>query len=157
MSKILLNHNTANTEKKWHTKLNTNFSVHFWNCVFYLPQKMLVNNKIIWTQIQINKHLLPTNYTVSQYDKNVSPLCSLCKSHNEELHNLLWGCKVVGQFWQMVGNTIENYFPKFILGRKEALFGDIITSGESPINTLLILSRFFIWQQKFTTKQLDVS
>ena len=62
---------------------------------------------------------------------------------------------MVRQFWQMVTNTINNYQPGFILGRKEALFGDVKSLGVSPVNTILILSRYFIWQQKFTTKALD--
>ena len=143
------------SELKWHEKLGTVLSVIFWDNIFRLPQKMLVPNRIIWMQIQINKHLLPTNYTVSQYDRKVSPLCSLCSLHNEELHYLLWGCQVVGLFWQMVGNTISNYYPEFVLGRREAIFGYANEKGTSPLNTILILSRYFIYQQKFNKKLLD--
>ena len=154
-SKENLKNNTMRSELKWHEKLGTVLSVNFWDNILRLPQKMLVTNRIVWMQIQINKHLLPTNYTVSHYDRTVSPLCSLCSLHNEELHSLLWGCQVVRQFWQMVGNTIGNYYPEFVLGRKEAIFGFAKEKGTSAINTILILSRYFIYQQKFNTKKLD--
>ena len=55
----------------------------------------------------------------------------------------------------MVSNLITNFFPKFSLGRKEALFGASNLKGDSVINTLLILARYFIFQQKFVSKELD--
>ena len=110
---------------------------------------------MIWTQIQLNKHLLPTNYTVNKYDQSVSPLCSFCSQHPEELHLLMWGCGVVREFWLMVANFLSNFYPNFILGRKEALFGDNNSSGNSVINTILLLARYFIWKQKFTKRDLD--
>ena len=154
-SKDITNGATSKSENKWHQKLNTNLSIDYWNNVFKLPKKMLVGNKIIWTQIQINKHLLPTNYTVNKYDKSVSPLCSFCAQHPEELHQLLWGCSIVRQFWIMVTNMFSNFYPNFILGRKEAIFGHSDSGGDSVFNTLLILSRYFIWKKKFTSKILD--
>ena len=120
-----------------------------------MTPKFLVPNKLVWTQIQINKCILPTNYSVNKYDKNVSPLCSFCSAHPEELHFLLWSCEVVQQFWTMITNLISNFYPQFVLGRKEALFGAAHLKGDSVINTLLILARYFIYQQKFTSKQLD--
>ena len=154
-SKQTLTRTTLKSEKKWHENLGSVLSVTFWDNILKLPSKMLVPNKMIWNQIQINKHLLPTNYTVSQYDRTVSPLCSFCSLHLERLHLLFWGCAVVREFWNMIANLISNFFPSFSLGRKEALFGDEKSAGDSILNTILILSRGFIWQQKFTSKELD--
>ena len=114
---------TEKSESKWHDNLGITLSVQVWDKIYKLPQKMLVPNKLIWTQIQINKHLLPTNYTVNQYDSKVSPVCSFCPNHPEKLYLLAWGCDVVQQFWIMVSNLISNFFPKFSLGKKEAIFG----------------------------------
>ena len=55
----------------------------------------------------------------------------------------------------MITNLVRNFLPKFQLGRKEALFGDQNSPGSSVVNTILILSRYFIWKQKFTSKKLD--
>ena len=55
----------------------------------------------------------------------------------------------------MVANFFSNFYPKFELGMKEAIFGHCFSGGDSVFNTLLILSRYFIWKQKFTTKRLD--
>ena len=154
-SKQTGNRTSASGESKWHEKLGANLSVTFWDKILKLPKVLLVPNKLRWVQIQINKHLLPTNYTVNKYDRTVSPLCSFCSAHLEQLHLLFHGCGVVSQFWTMISNLIKNFYPNFNLGRKEALFGDEKTTGNSTINTILILARGFIWKQKFTSKELD--
>ena len=146
---------TTSTELKWHNKLGTVFSDQYWNKIYSLPPKSLVPNKLIWTQVQINRYLLPTNYTVSHYDLQVSPLCSFCRSHNEELHLLYLGCEAVQEFWTMVSNVKANFFPKITLRKKEYIFGDSASKGDSVVNTILILARYFIYQQKFLTKKLD--
>ena len=62
---------------------------------------------------------------------------------------------MVREFWTMVGNILNSYFPQFRLGRKEAIFGDIDTKGDSVINTMLILAKKFLWTRKFGSKNLD--
>ena len=55
----------------------------------------------------------------------------------------------------MVGNFLTSYFPDFKLGRKEAIFGDVRTKGNSIINTILLLSKQFLWKQKFGSKNIN--
>ena len=143
-SKEIMHRNTSKSENKWHEKLNTHFLIRFWDKVFQIPKKMLVGNKLIWTQIQINKHLLPTNYRVNKYDVSVNPTCSFCQLHLEELHLLMWGCGVVRQFWKMVENMLLNFYPGFVLGRREAIFGHPGSEGVSTFRTILMLSKKII-------------
>ena len=108
-----------------------------------------------WINLQIYRFILPTNYTVSKYSPTQDPGCSFCSSHLERLPEMLWSCPVVRDFWVMVGNTLNIYYPQFKLGRKEAIFGDINSGGDSVINTVLLISKQFIWRQKFGSKSLD--
>ena len=108
-----------------------------------------------WINIQIFRFILPTNYTVNKYKPNQDPGCSFCSTHLERLPDLIWSCPVVREFWTMVGNILNSYFPQFRLGRKEAIFGDIDTKGDSVINTMLILAKKFLWTRKFGSKNLD--
>ena len=62
---------------------------------------------------------------------------------------------MVREFWGMVGNILEIYFPNFTLGKKEAIFGDIKSAGDSVINTMLLLAKQFIWREKFGSKNID--
>lgn len=120
-----------------------------------MAQNPLLPNKLVWTQIQINKYLLPTNYSVNFYDKNVQPNCSYCMQNPEKLHHLIWTCEIVQEFWKMIRNLIQNFYPTFLLSKKEAIFGDVKTEKNSPINTILMLARYYIYQQKFLSKELD--
>ena len=108
-----------------------------------------------WLNLQIFRFILPTNYTVNKYKPTQDPGCSFCHNHLERLPELFWSCSVVRDFWTMVGNVLKNYFPEFNLGKKEAIFGDINSKGNSIINTVLIMAKQFIWRQKFSSKTLD--
>ena len=52
-------------------------------------------------------------------------------------------------------NCISHFYPEFVLQRKEAIFSHVGSSGDSVINTILALARYFIYKQKFTSKELD--
>ena len=69
---------------------------------------------------------------------------------------LIWDWKVVQMFWVIINNFILNFCPRFCLGAKEAIFGDTNSGGDSLVNSILVLARYFIYQQKFTTKTLDI-
>ena len=154
--------NTAKFENKWHQELGTTFSVQFWDNIWKLLRNQYVSNRMKWVQLQINKFLLPTNYSVSKYKPTQNPSCSFCLTgnptgnHIERLSNLFWECPLVQEFWDIVGNILKNCNPTFKLGRKEAIFGDMDTGFNSVENTVLLLSREFIWVQKFTSKKLDI-
>lgn len=62
---------------------------------------------------------------------------------------------MVRDFWTMVGNILTYYFPQFKLGRKEAIFGDVNSKGNSVINTMLLLAKQFLWKQKFGSKNIN--
>ena len=145
---------TTKCEEKWQSELGTRFSVIFWDRVWNLNKYLLCSNKMKWVNLQILRYILPTNYTVNKYKDNQDPRCSFCANHDERLSTLVWSCLVVREFWTMVGNIISNYFPHFNLGRKEAIFGDYNTKGNSIINTMIILAKQFIWNQKFGSKSL---
>ena len=146
---------TSNCENKWHGELGTHFSIDFWNQIWKINKHSLVSNKMRWVNLQIYRFILPTNYSVNKYKPLQDPGCSFCSEHLELLPYLFWSCPVVRDFWTMVGNILCYYYPQFKLGRKEAIFGDIKTKGNSIINTVLLLGKQFIWRQKFGSKSLD--
>ena len=141
---------------KWLNESGLRLSGAFVYKIWRNLKQSIISNKMKWVSIQINRYILPTNYTVNHYDKSVNPGCSLCsRTHPEKLHLLFWGCQVVQGFWKMIGNLLTQHFQNFKLDAKEAIFGDIGSDGDSIINTILFLARQFIYKQKFTTKTLD--
>ena len=146
---------TSGPENKWQTELGTYFSLEFWYKIWKLNKEAIVSNKLRWINLQIYRYILPTNYTVNKYKPNQDPGCSFCQNHTEKLSALVWSCPEVREFWNMVENTLKQYFPQFNLGRKEAIFGDTNSKGDSVINTMLLLAKQFIWREKFGTKSLN--
>ena len=151
----LARRSTAESEQKWQTELGITLSINFWDKIWRLNKTSLGSNKMKWVYLQINRFILPTNYTVNKYKPSQDPGCSFCSYHDEKLPHLLWECPVVGEFWVMIGNILSFYFPQFKMGRKEAIFGDVNSSSNSIINTLLLLAKQFLWRQKFGAKNLD--
>ena len=149
------NSGTREYETKWQNELNTTFSLNFWNKIWQINKYSLVSNKMKWINLQIIKFILPTNYSVNKYKPLQDPRCSFCTTHSERLPDLIWSCLEVRDFWTMVGNTLTLYFPNFKLGRKEAIFGDIQSRGDSIINTVILLAKQFLWRQKFGSKIID--
>ena len=146
---------TADCESRWHTELGTILSVNFWDKIWKMQKQLLCSNRMKWVNLQILRFILPTNYSVSRYNNNQDPRCSFCQNHLELLPDLVWGCQRVREFWEMVGNFLKLYFPNFNLGRKEAIFGDHESNGNSVINTMIIFSKQFIWTEKFGKKDLN--
>ena len=146
---------TSDSESKWHQELDTNLSVTFWDKIWKMQKNAICSNKMKWINLQILRFILPTNYSVSKFKPNQDPGCSFCPNHLEKLPNLVWSCPVVREFWEMVGNILKVYFPDFRLGRKEAIFGDSESNGDSVINTMILLGKQFIWTQKFGSKNLN--
>ena len=146
---------TRESENKWQNELETTFSINFWDRIWRINKHSLVSNKMKWINLQILKFILPTNYSVNKYKPLQDPRCSFCLAHSERLPFLIWNCPVVRDFWCMVGNILTSYYPDFRLGQREAIFGDINSKGDSVINTVILISKQFLWRQKFGSKNID--
>ena len=132
------------------------YSIDTWNKIWQINKyALLVSNKMKWINLQILKFILPTNYTVNKYKPLQDPRCSFCLAHIERLPFLIWNCPEVRDFWSMVGNFLNSYYPDFRLGQREAIFGDIDSKGDSVINTVILLSKQFLWRQKFGSKNIN--
>ena len=59
------------------------------------------------------------------------------------------------RFLEDGSQVLKTFEPNIILGEKEIIFGDIKNGPESVVNTVLALSKMFLWAQKFTSKRLD--
>ena len=156
-AKEIFQRSTLKSENKWHNELATTFSVQFWDNIWKLLRNPHVSNRMKWVQLQINRFLLPTNSSVNKYNPTQNPICSFCPNgnHLERISTLFWTCSVVKGFWETVENILQLHSLGFKITKKEAIFGDNNTRADSVENTVLLLSREFIWIQKFTSKKLD--
>ena len=85
-------------EEKWHTELESVLSVTFWEKIRHLNSTINFDNPNKWLQFQIIRNSLQTNYIVSHFIRNVSPLCKFCGIFNEKISHIFWFCPTVKSF-----------------------------------------------------------
>ena len=152
-----LKRNTRSPEQKFHTKLNTILSVDFWNKNWIIFSQLIVSNKIKWMELQLKHYTLPNNYTVNKYNPLTSPCCTFCKQSMEEIPHLFFFCNKVKILWLYLENTLFDIGLPLTITKFLALLGDIKSHGGSWINTILALTRYFIWVEKFKGGNLSVN
>ena len=135
---------TKNDENKWHNEFETIFSINTLNKMWQIIKYALLSNKIKWININILKHLLPTNQSVNKYKPTKDPRCSFCTDYLELLQDFVWSCPVVRDFWEISFQHIIITYPNISLGRKEAIFGDINSKVDSVINILILSAKQFL-------------
>ena len=110
-----------------------------------------------WLQFQIVRNSLQTNYIVSHFMRNVSPLCDYCQESNELVSHLYWFCNIVRIFLQEVTSYFEQFNFSFIPSKTQMLFGFLDKEITDPKNFITLVLKRYIWITKFKTKQLNMN
>ena len=143
-------------DEKWHVELQSVYSLNFWEKIRALNASIDFDNPCKWLQYQIIRNSLQTNYIVSHFIRNKSPLCQYCTLSNEKISHLYWFCPYVKIFltesFQYIQNTGLNYAPTMI----EFLFGVPSKPFDHPTNYLSLLIKRFIWKTKFKNAILNI-
>ena len=160
--KTNLNSQLVDREAKWHSELQTQFNINFWNKTYTFTAGIKFENKIKWLQYQIARNSLFTNYKVHKFKPHISPLCTFCTHienppHYELVSHIFWSCIIVNQFWQDLADWLGTLGVQLNLTRNSALFGIHEKKITAKENYLILFSKYFIWKSKFTTKTLTLN
>ena len=136
---------TKDAEDKWTESLQFNLSLQYWSDIWKLPIQSFLSNKLKFLQIQINNHVLPTNYTVSQYNPMTSPLCTFCQREPEKYSHLFVDCPKVTLFYEGAKNILDHLALPINFIKRFCIFGSNCLNGSSKENIILSLCRGFIW------------
>ena len=143
-------------DEKWHIELQSVYSLNFWEKIRALNASIDIDNPCKWLQYQIIRNSLQTNYIVSHFIRNKSPLCQYCTLSNEKISHLYWFCSYVKNFltnaFQYITNTGLIYAPT----KLEFLFGVTNETFDHPINYLSLLIKKYIWKIKFKNAILNI-
>ena len=150
--------NMAKREQKWHTELNTQFSITFWERARKLCASINFENPLKWLQFQIIRNSLQTNLIVSHFVRNVNSQCYYCQIDPETISHLYWFCRIVKNFICEICVFICNSGIDFNPTRNEFLFGYLDKDYNTPKNYLTLWMKKFIWKCKFKEdKSLSVT
>ena len=147
-SKIMSN-KIAVREQKWHTELNSTFSIFFWEKARKLCASIKYENPLKWLQFQIIRNSLQTNLIVSHFIANIGPECYYCQLSNEQISHLFWLCPIVSRFLEEVFDLITEYGILFRPTKLQFLFGYLEEAYSTPRNYLTLFVKKFIWNCKF--------
>ena len=154
--KRYLENNIGKRDEKWHAELDSVLSVTFWDNVRHLNSTIDFDNPNKWLQFQIIRNCLQTNYIVSHFIRNVSPLCQYCGFSNEKISHIFWFCSIVNIFlnetFEYISSTGLAYFPS----KLEFLFGVPEVTFDHPKNYLSLLIKRYIWKVKFGSAILNI-
>ena len=145
-----------NAEDKWTESLQFNPSLQFWSDTWKLHNQSFLSHKLKFLQIQINNHVLPTNYTVSQYNPMTSPLCTFCQGEPEKYSHLFFDCPLVTLFYEGVKNFLDHLALPIHFIKRFCIFGSNCSNGSSKENIILSLCRGYIWRQKAKKSNLNI-
>ena len=137
---------------KWHDNLNSVFSVDFWKNVWLSISQIKYENKIKWLQYNIARSCLMTNTKVSKFKAEVSPLCTYCRNHPEQILHLFWVCHNVWNFWNEVHNFFIQMNILIPLIRHKILFGVHDKKPDSISNYIILTAKQYIWHNKFVNQ-----
>lgn len=144
-------------EQKWHTELNTTFSILFWEKARRFCASINFENPLKWLQFQILRNSLQTNLIVSHFVRTVSPECQYCQLSLETISHLYWLCPIVSQFINEASLFICSSGLNFQPTQIQFLFGYLNETFDTPKNYLILWLKKFIWSSKFRNANLSVS
>ena len=140
-------------EQKWHTELNSTFSIHFWEKARKLCKSIKNENPLKWLQYQIIRNSLQTNLIVSHFIANIGPECYYCQLSIETISHIYWFCPIVNRFLEEVFEIISSSGIIFRPTKLQFLFGYLEESFNTPRNYLTLVVKKYIWNCKFKTER----
>jgi len=148
-NKLYTNKSMLEKEIYWEEKLGQRQGPFFWNRYYNFAKKIDYDNKIKWLQHQIVRNSMKTNYVISKFLENLSPLCSFCNITDEKIEHLFWECPSV----QQLVNDAATFFNRqwvidLNLTKKIMLFGKNSESPSSPTNLIIGHFKKYIWYNR---------
>ena len=77
-----------------------------WPKVYMIPQRVTIDTTLRIFQFKILNNILYLNKKISKFYLNVSPLCSLCNQHSEDVPHLLCNCAKTQELWNSFASAV---------------------------------------------------
>ena len=144
-------------QTKWHEELGLNYSTDFWGKTYQALPLIKYDNRLKWLQFQIVRNCLFTNYRVSKFKPDISPLCSYCKVENEIISHLYFLCPVTFTFLKQAQAYFQELGVSITLNISTILFGNKTEKFNSLDNQIILWLKSFIWSNKFKHSHLSIT
>ena len=81
-----------------------------WTKVYMLPRQVKIESALRSFQYKILNTFLYLNEKLFKFKIAASPLCSLCKLHNETILHLFTSCRAILTLWEQLHLDLRNWY-----------------------------------------------
>ena len=150
MCRKIQRRDTSRQETRWHTELGLLLSIKYWDSCWHDVHD-IKNNELKYFQYQVVRGNLKTNAVVSHFVPLVQETCSFPGCNEREIiSHLMWDCQTIQTFWRNLSLFFTNTFHTPIFFEKlTVLFGLQNQLMSSVTNTVILVGKKYIWQEKF--------
>jgi len=119
-----------------------------WSKVYTLPAKCCLDTKTREFQYKVLHNIVFTRALLHKIGKSDTPLCSFCKTHDENLDHLLFKCNIIQNFWKNVINWLTSFdIKEWDLNEMSVILGIIDPNDDYIlINHIILLAKYFIYK-----------
>ena len=123
-----------------------------WKDAYKVVDKSIDCTKLKWFQFRIINQIITTNKSVSKFKENQSPLCTFCKTTDEDIAHLFYDCQKVNFFWKELERKVQSKCTHILSGnipRQLILIGTAPNFYSNPIfDLILVMAKHHIYYQK---------
>ena len=121
-----------------------------WPKVYMIPQKVTIDTTLRIFQFKILNNILYLNKRISKFDLNVSPLCSLCDQHPEDILHLFCKCAKPQDLWNSLASVLVENLDLPQLNPTIVFLGEsnVQDNDNVLLNHILLLFKKFIYDKK---------
>ena len=121
-----------------------------WPKVYMIPQKVSIDTTLRIFQFKILNNILYLNKKISKFNLYVSPLCSLCNQHPEDMLHLFCNCAKTKDLWNSFADALGENLDLPQLNPTIVFLGESNIQGNDNVLLNHILLRFkkFIYDKK---------
>ena len=141
---------------RWEELLNLEVSDKVWDNITTTTNKLTNSTKLRAFQYRLQNFALVVNIHLHKWKLQENDLCSFCKEQQETYLHLFVKCKYVqSKIWKPLRNWLY-YFcnTQFDINPEEIIFNRFKESNAGMVNTIILITKQFIYAKRCLGKEL---
>ena len=129
----------------WQTEYPTDININ-WKYHYSIPFSCTSDTVLHWFQYRVQHRFLPLNRYLKRIGIGDNEKCNICKTMEETIEHLFCLCEDVLTLWGSLSLLILNKTNlNFHFDTKTILFGGVNSLPSSPINLIILLTKYYIY------------
>ena len=140
----------------WNIDLRINVPLEEFQKLYINVQKITLSDVLREFQYKILTRSLTTNRKRHIWDRDVSPLCTMCNQRVETIIHLLVECEEVKKLWYGLERWIDHFMKIKVTFTPEIIIFNKYQGKQSELmNTLVLIMKRYVYVQKCKKKTLS--